>query len=74
MSLFLRFKKNKEIKLSDINENKDKLSPKNFYNKYLKKKNIKFHNFFVEEIKDYKKIIKLVCSNGKEKKYFLLKN
>ena len=39
MSLFLRFKKkNKEIKLSDINENKDKLGPKNFYNKYLKKK------------------------------------
>ncbi len=66
-------KKNKEIKLSDINENKDKLSPKNFYNKYLKKKNIKFHNFFVEEIKDYKKIIKLVCSNGKEKKIFFTK-
>ena len=66
-------KPKKIIKLDNINEDKDKLSPSNFYKKYLGKKNIKFHDYFVEEIKDYKKLISVKCFDGKEKKTFLTK-
>ena len=67
-------KKNKKIiKLEDINEKNDKLTPDNFYKKYLKKKKLKIHNFYVEKIKDHKKGIQVYCSNGKDKKVFLTK-
>ena len=63
----------KKIHLENINENKDKLTPNNFYKKYLKKKNITFHNYFIEEIKDHKKGIQINCCNGSKKKTFLTK-
>lgn len=66
-------KTDKKIHLEDINENKDKLTPKNFYKKYLRKKKVKFHNYFIEEIKDHKKGVQLNCCNGSEKKTFITK-
>lgn len=66
-------KTKKTIKLDNINEDKDKLSPINFYKKYLRKKNIKFHDYFIKEIRDYKNLISVKCFDGKEKKTFLTK-
>jgi hypothetical protein len=60
--------------LSNINEEKDKLAPKNFHKKYLKKKRINFHNFFVKKINKNSKFLELICSDGKiEKKYYTKK-
>ena len=67
-------KKNKvKVKLDQINENKDKLTPFNFYKKKLNKKKIIFHNYFVEEIKNHKYGLVLCCSNGYQKKSFITK-
>ncbi len=66
-------KSKKLIQLKSLNEKKDKLTPINFYNKYLKRKKIKFHNYFVESIKDDKIGVQIFCSNGKEKKIFSTK-
>ena len=66
-------KSKKLIQLKSLNEKKDKLTPINFYNKYLKRKKIKFHNYFVESIKDDKTGVQIFCSNGKEKKIFSTK-
>jgi hypothetical protein len=67
-------KKNKnKIKLNQINENKDKLTAFNFFKKNLKKKNIVFHDYFVEEIKDHKSGLHISCSNGIQKKIFITK-
>lgn len=73
-SLILGFRKNKNKKyLEDIDENKDKLNPKNYFKKYLKNKNIKFHNYFVEQINNHKNGIELVCSNNQQQKIFITK-
>ena len=66
-------KSKKLIQLKSLTEKKDKLTPINFYNKYLKRKKIKFHNYFVESIKDDKIGVQIFCSNGKEKKIFSTK-
>ncbi len=66
-------KSKKIIQLKSLNENKDKLTPLNFYKRYLNKKKIKFHNYFVESIKDHKLGVQIACSNGKEKKIFFTK-
>ncbi len=66
-------KSKKLIQLKSLNEKKDKLTPVNFYNKYLKRKKIKFHNYFVESIKDHKNGVQIFCSNGKEKRIFSTK-
>ena len=66
-------KSKKLIQLKSLNEKKDKLTPINFYNKYLKRKKIKFHNYFVESIKDDKIGVQIFCSNGKRKKNFFYK-
>ena len=66
-------KSKKKIQLEDINEKKDKLTPTNFYNRYLKSKKIKFHNYFVESIKYNKIGVEIICSNGNEKRIFLTK-
>ena len=57
-----------KVQLDQINENKDKLTPFNFYKKKLNKKKIIFHNYFVEEIKNHKYGLVLCCSNGYQKK------
>ncbi len=66
-------KNKKEIKLSEINENKDKLTPFNFLKKNINKKKIIFHNYFVEEIKNHKKGLLIICSDGYQKKLFVTK-
>ena len=56
--------KNK-AKLNQINEKRDKLTPLNFFKKNLNKKNIEFHNYFVEKIKNHKATMNgmnLMCS------------
>ena len=67
-------KSKKLIQLKSLNEKKDKLTPINFYNKYLKRKKIKFHNYFVESIKDDKIGVQIFVQMEKKKKFFLQKN
>ena len=64
---------NKKINLEEINEKKDKLTAKNYFNRNLKNKNIKFHNFFVKKIKNHKMGVLLKCSDGKKEKDFITK-
>lgn len=70
---FCKKKLKRKINLNEINEKKDKLTPKNFFKKNLKDKKITFHNYFVENILDHKKGILLNCSNGSNKKAFITK-
>ena len=63
----------KGINLNLINEEKDKLTPLNLFNKNLKNKKIIFHNFFVEKIQNCKEGLKLYCSNGEKKEIFITK-
>ena len=65
-------KTKKKIRLSRINEEKDKLVPFNFIKK-IKKKQIIFHNYYVKKIKNIKKGILLICSDGIEDKEFITK-
>lgn len=70
----LSLKKNSlKQKINLINENKDKLTAKNYYNKFLKSKNICFHNYVVNKIYIKKNKIGLVCHNKNEKKIFYAK-
>ena len=57
------FSKKKKIYLDKINENNDKLIPKNFLKKINKDKKIIFHNYYVDKIVKNKKNIKLVLKN-----------
>ena len=57
------FSKKKKTYFDKINENNDKLIPKNFLKKINKSKKITFHNYYVDEIIRNKKIIKLVLKN-----------
>ena len=67
-------KKNKsKKKLNNINEKKSKITPGNYFQKYLKKKKIIFHDYFVESIKKHKHGVLVNCSNGNFKKTFLTK-
>jgi len=70
---FQKKKTKKGINLNSINENKDKLTPQNFYKRQLKNKKIIFHNYFVEKIKDCKEGLRIFCSNGVTKKIFITK-
>ena len=60
-------------KIDDVNEISDKLVPKNYYDKFLKKKKIKFKNYFVKKIKKHGKIIEVLCSDGNVNKSFYAK-
>ena len=64
---------NSNIDLELINENKDKFTAKNYYNFFLKNKNIIFHNYVVNKIYKKKNKIFLDCENKKEKKVFSTK-
>ncbi|MDB9752469.1 hypothetical protein OAA95_01275 [Pelagibacteraceae bacterium] len=66
-------KKDKSFNLDNINEDKDKLVPKNFFNKYLKKKKIIFHDYCVKKILKDKNQIILICIKNKEEKIFKTK-
>ena len=60
-------------KINLINEHNEKLTAKNFYNKFLKDKNISFHNYVVNNIYIKKNKIALVCQNESIKKIFYAK-
>jgi hypothetical protein len=60
-------------KLSLINENSEKLTAINFYNKFLKKKKIKLYNYVVEKISKDKKKLKVLCVNKNTKIEFTTK-
>lgn len=66
-------KKNKDLNFENLNEKKDKLVPSNFYNNYLKKKKIFFHDFSVDKIIKKKGIINLICKKGNQTKIFKTK-
>ena len=46
---FCKKKLKKKINLNEINEKKDKLTPKNFFIKNLKDKKITFHNYMLRK-------------------------
>ena len=60
----------KNINLNSIKEEPNKITAKNYYKKFLKNKNIRFHNYIVKKIFLKKKKIALVCENKNEKKIF----
>ena len=66
-------KSQNKINLNEINEKKDKLTPGNLFKQNLQKKKIIFHNYFIDKIKDHKKGVLLICSDGYKKKNFLTK-
>ena len=68
---FFTKNKNKKIDLGKIKEGQSKFISSNFFNKRLKDKNIRFHNYFVEKIYKEKKKIILLCRNKKEIKKFI---
>jgi len=61
----------KKVKLEEIKENKSKFISSIFFKKFLKNKNIKFHNYYVERIYKERKKIVLLCKNNKESKKFI---
>ena len=65
--------KKKNIDLNLIKEETSKINAKNYYNKFLKNKNIYFHNYVVKKIFLKKKKVGLVCENENEKKIFYAK-
>ena len=60
-------------KINSINETNEKLTAKNFYNKFLKDKNIIFHNYVVNKIYIKRNKIALACQNESTKKIFYAK-
>ncbi len=63
----------KKKKIEAVNELSDKFIPKNYYKKFLKNKNILFHNYFVRKIKKHGNLIEVLCSNGNINKSFFAK-
>ena len=59
--------------LNRVNEKKQKLTAENFYKKIKKKKDIIFHNFYLQKINQKKNLIELVCVKNNKKKKFLAK-
>ena len=55
-----------------INEKKDKCNSLNFLKKIKKKKKIRFHNFYLEDIEKYGKKIKLFCKKNNKSKTFIV--
>ncbi len=68
-----KLKKEKKVNLNLIKERINKITAKNYYNKFIKKKNIHFHNYAVKKIFIEKKKIALVCENKSKKKIFYAK-
>lgn len=60
-------------KIENVNEVKDKFIPKNYYEKFLRRKKILFHNYFVKKIKKHGNLIEVICSNGNLNKSFFTK-
>ena len=64
---------NENINLELVNERTDELTPKNYYNHFLKKKKIIIHNFVVNKIYKKKNKLFLICENRKKKVIFVTK-
>ena len=62
-----------KINLNKIKENVNKINAKNYYKRFLKNKNIKFHNYYVKKIYLEKNKVKLICSNKLHEKIFYAK-
>ena len=60
----------KKINLNSIKESTNKINAQNYYKKFLKNKNINFHNYVVEKIFSKKNKFALVCKNKNQKKIF----
>ncbi len=71
----LGFFSNKNFKgnLNSVKEKKQKLNAENFYKKIKRKKNIIFHNYFVEKISKNKKYFEIICKNSREEKKLISK-
>ena len=65
--------KKKNLDFKNLNEEKDKLIPKNFYENYLNKKKIFFHDFSVDKIIKKKGLINVICKKNNEIKVFKTK-
>ncbi len=63
----------KKKKIEEVNEISDKFIPKNYFKKFLKNKNVIFHNYFVKKIKKQGNLIEVLCSNGVSNKSFFTK-
>ena len=64
---------NKKVDLNSIKENLNKVTAKNYYNKFLRKKNIRFHNYVVKKIFLKQNKIKIICANKTKTKVFYAK-
>ena len=64
---------NNKINLNAIKENVNKINAKNYYKRFLKSKNIRFHNYYVKKIYLEKNKVKLICSNKYHEKIFYAK-
>ena len=65
--------KEKKNTLKNIDEVKEKLTPKNFIKRINGRKKIIYHNFYVDNILRKKKLLKLVLKNKKNKKIIFCK-
>ena len=66
-------KNQKVLNLKKFDENLRRVNPKNYYENFLKNKDIRIHNFFVVRIIKERNFIKLICYNGKVRKNFITK-
>jgi len=66
-------KNDKKINLNKINEEDSKVNAKNYYRKFLKDKNIRFHNYAITKIFLEKDRVKLVGQNKNNEKIFYSK-
>ena len=62
-----------KINLNKIKESVNKINAKNYYKKFLKKKNIRFHNYAIKKIFLGKNKIKLICENKNQERIFYAK-
>ena len=63
----------KNLNFTNLNEKKDKLIPKNFYDNFLKSKKIVFHDYTVDKIIKIKGIINVICKKKDQVKVFKTK-
>ena len=65
--------KNKKNNLNKVNEESEKLVPKNFLKRVGRKKKIIYHNYYVDEIFKIKNLFKLVLKNKNNEKIIFCK-
>ena len=68
-----RPKVKEKINLNSIKEVNNKITAKNYFKKFLKNKNINFHNYVVKKIFYEKKRIGIICESRNKKEIFYAK-